>query len=819
MIISLWRQVFAVTLLMATAKVGAQQPATDPWPLQTAQQRALASPESPKESDVRLVTVAVPLAYSVLINGRREGDALLLRLPDGSLLAREADFKRWRLRLPEGPAVLRLDGDEFYAIDRLPGFRYRADLTLQEAELDFAPQAFTATRIDNRQRGLLTAQKPPSLGGFFNYDFLGSRQESSRTNFNTFNGQFEAGLFNPWGVLTSQVSGQNLAGDRSLNGNRFERRVVRLDSTFTHDDPDSLRTLTLGDTTGGSALIGRPVRFGGIRLARNFSTQPGYLTLPQPAISGDAALPSVLDIYVNGVLNQRQDLPPGPFQIDSLPTVNGLGEVQVVVRDLLGREQLISQSYFTGAQQLRTGLHDYSYEAGFLRRRFGLRNADYGAAVAIGSHRYGFSNEFTGEARAEYQDGGPRGGGIGAIVSVLPLGVLSSAFALSDSRDGTGGIALLGLERTVRRSISFGARYQRATAAYRQVGSAPGFALPSHVFNTNASYRLPGIGSLGLSYSHNNSRTPDITTSVLTGSFTTSFRRVSLSLLASTRLEPNRNHSAFFRLGMPLGSRRDYASAGYRHNEAADGFISGRSFVNLQRNLPQGEGWGYTARLGESHNERVSSQVDALGSLSLNAPHGSYIAEAAHSRDVSAYRASISGGVGTLAGHSFASRRINSSFAIVDTGVEGLNLNVYNQRSATTGPDGFAVLPNIQPYQRNLVEIDATDLPLDIEIPIARVETAPYFRSGVVVALPARRSRGAVLMLTRRNGQPVPAGATVRLGDGEYPVGREGQAYVGGLQLGENTAEVRWPGARCSIRFELAAEAGFQPTIDNVVCQ
>lgn len=799
--------------------------ATAPWPAlaaalllasTTAAAQQQAPPPAKGASEAR--DVIVPLPYSVIINGRREGDAVLLRLPDGSLLARDADFRRWRLHLPEGPAVLRFDGDAFHAIDRLPGFRYRADVTQQEAELDFAPEAFTATRIDSRQRQLVTAQRPPSLGGFINYDFLGSRQENRVGSFNTFNGQLEAGLFNPWGVLTSELIGLNLAGDRMLNGNRFERRLVRLDSTFTQDDPQTLRTFSLGDSAGGSGLIGRPVRLGGIRLARNFSTQPGYLTLPQPALGGDAALPSVLDIYVNGVLNERRDLPPGPFQIDALPTLNGLGEVQVVVRDLLGREQVISQSYFTGAQQLRAGLDDYSYEAGFLRRNFGLRSNDYGDFAAIGSHRYGFSDRFTGEARIEAQNGGPRGAGVGGILSVLPLGVLSGAVALSNSGDGTGGTALLGLERTVRRSLSVGARYQWTTADYRQVGSIAGFALPSQVFNANASYGFKGIGSLGLSYFRIDNRTPEITTSVITSSFTTSFRRVSLNLLASTRLEPTRNYSVALRFGMALG-QRNYASAGYRHNETADGFTSGRSFLNVQRNAPQGEGWGYAARLGESHSDSFDSQLDALGSLSLNAPYSSYVVEAASSRDTSAYRATISGGVGTLAGHSFASRRVSNSFAIVDTGVEGLRLNVYNQRAATTGANGFAVLPDIQPYQNNLIEIDPTDLPLDVEIPVARIEAVPYFRSGVLVSLPARRSLGAVLMLSRRNGQPVPAGATVVSGGNEYPVGKQGQAYVGGLQPGVNSAEVRWAGTSCTIQFVLPADAGFQPTIGPVACQ
>src|SRR3546814_8559565 len=81
-----------------------------------------------------------------------------------------------------------------------------------------------------------------------------------------------------------------------------------------------------------------------------------------PSLNGSAALPSVVDIYVNDAPVGSRDLKPGPFQVVDAPIVSGNGEVNLVVRDMLGRETLVRQSYYNAPGQLRAGLHDRSEE-------------------------------------------------------------------------------------------------------------------------------------------------------------------------------------------------------------------------------------------------------------------------------------------------------------------------------------------------------------------------------------------------------------------------------------------------------------------------
>ena len=87
------------------------------------------------------------------------------------------------------------------------------------------------------------------------------------------------------------------------------------------------------------------------------------MTFPVPAFLGQAALPSTIDLYVDGLRQYSSQAPAGPFQLDSMPIVNGAGNAQVVVTDALGRQQTYDFSFYTSNQLLRAGLSDWSLDS------------------------------------------------------------------------------------------------------------------------------------------------------------------------------------------------------------------------------------------------------------------------------------------------------------------------------------------------------------------------------------------------------------------------------------------------------------------------
>ena len=93
----------------------------------------------------------------------------------------------------------------------------------------------------------------------------------------------------------------------------------------------------------------------------------------------------MVDIYVDNILRLKQPVDTGPFTINNLPVYAGQGNVQMVVHDVLGRQQVYTQGYITSAQLLRQGSKDVSYEAGALRNNFGSKDSDYGRVFSSGT--------------------------------------------------------------------------------------------------------------------------------------------------------------------------------------------------------------------------------------------------------------------------------------------------------------------------------------------------------------------------------------------------------------------------------------------------
>ena len=146
--------------------------------------------------------------------------------------------------------------------------------------------------------------------------------------------------------------------------------------------------------------LGRSVYFGGIQWATNFSLSPGYITQPIPTIGGQSRAPSTVELYINDALRQTSQVPTGPFTIDNFPQITGSGQARIVVRDLLGRETVLVQDFFSSTSLLRKGLSDYSFEAGAVRRNLGIDSANYGAGF-VGPVAPRPDHDFTVETRAE----------------------------------------------------------------------------------------------------------------------------------------------------------------------------------------------------------------------------------------------------------------------------------------------------------------------------------------------------------------------------------------------------------------------------------
>jgi outer membrane usher protein len=731
---------------------------------------------------------------AVLINQQPQGVVFLLR-SDDRLYAGSKDLRRWRLRLPD-TTPLTLDGEDFYALDALAGLSYRFDESSQALSVQAPPSLFDATLL----KGTVTnfsAPTPASPGGFLNYDVSANHAQGRTAT----SGLLELGGFGGWGAGQTRILARDLDGHAS---------AIRLDTTWTRDQPMQMASLLFGDGISGTSSWGGAIRFGGVQWATNFSTQPGFTSFPLPGMSGEAALPSTVDLYVDNVLRMSREVPSGPFSIEDLPVTTGQGDARLVVTDILGREQIITQPFYATPRLLQQGLQDYSYELGFVRRNFGTDSNNYGRALAVGTHRLGITEQFTGEIHGELL-GHQQTLGLGGVLMLPAAGVLSGSFAASHSDRGVGGLLALGLQRQGR-SFSFGANTQLASQRFAKLGLEPETLAPQQNSQVFVNLATSGHGSFTANYMEQALR--DRTgNKILTASYSRKVGRLGNLSASVTRLLTGDAKTIFnLNFSIPLGNRTitNISTSAQPGREQAR--------LAVSRSVPAGSGMGYRLVAGAGDSDQRAVEVKLQNEV------GTYTLLADQSLSQTAFRGSASGGVAFLGGSAYLSRRITDSFAVVQVpDYSGVGIYADNQLVARTDANGNALLPRLRPYQKNTVRIEQADLPLDVQIDAVLLDAVPHFRSGLLLKFPVKRSRGALLTVVLDNGEPLPAGAQAQIiGDNVeenevFPTGMRGEVYLTGLAV-SNRLRVTWREQSCEFVLPFPQSTDPLPHLGTYIC-
>jgi outer membrane usher protein len=731
------------------------------------------------------------------INRQRLDEAVLV-LEDraGALYLWSRDIQRWRFQTPAAGTAIEYNGENYYPLSALSDVAHEYDPKQLTLRIEVRPEAFARTRLSTQYGSLgRTARSQP--GGFFNYDLLFSHAPESTQR----SGQFELGYFNRYGVGTSNFLAEQLGS---------HPRLTRLESTWTVDFPQKMQTLRLGDAINTPGAWGRSVRFGGIQFGTNRGTQPGFVSFPQQSVAGQAALPSTVDVFVNNALVSRQNVPPGPFSIGKLPVITGAGEVQLVVRDLLGREQIVTQPFYGSQSLLGKGLEDVSYELGFARENFGINSNDYGAWLGAATYRRGLSDAVTGEVHGEaMRDQATLGAGGDFL---LPhFGTLNAYAAGSRSNGMRGGTLLLGLDRQAR-PWSFGARTQWASRSFTQVGFQAPQLPPAQVSSLNLSYAARRWGSVGIAYVGQRNRDQD-DMRIATLSYSVSLGKLgSLAITALRNLTGEQSTTVFAMLNIPL-SPASSLSLSAQSVRGSKGDQQTDYTTALQRNLPSGDGYGYQLQ--------ARSDGSSEASVGLQNRFGTYTAGIAQAQGSTATRLGVSGGAALLGGDVFWSRRIDQSFAVARIpDFPNVRILADNQPAGRTDADGNALIPRLRAYDRNVLAIDQRDLPLDAEIGSLKLEVFLPFRSGIDVEFPVKRSHGASFTVLLEDGRFLPVGASVQIigNNAVHPVGYGGEAYVTGLGRSNHMLAV-WNGRSCEFLVRFNPGADPLPDLGTFICK
>jgi len=741
------------------------------------------------------------LLVEVELNGERQAPAIIAVDTDGRIAMLATDFAKLRFKAPPPAAIISRDGERAVLLGAIDGITFSLDERRSTLVITARPEVFEVTEL-SAEREPAPPLTPTPPGGFLNYDASVERS-GGRT---LAGGVFEAGVFGRYGVGLASALVRNDAA------NEF----VRLDTAWVKDFPDRLATLRIGDSLSVPGAWGRSIRFGGIQFGTNFATQPYFVRFPLQAVSGEAVLPSTVDVIVNGVPTASRQVPAGPFRIDDVPTITGAGEIQVVVRDVLGREQVSVLPYYTPLALLRPGLQDYFLELGKVRQNFGIESNDYGRTVGSAGYRRGITRRFTAEVRGEFADdyegsetGRHASAGLAGAYLVGDFGVANAAVAGSTSDQGSGGLYSVGFARQAR-VLTFAVQSTWTSPGFRQIGLLNGQPAPRNLTFASVGVYTGRTGTVSFGYGLRDERN-DERRQTYTLSYSLSFGRWG-SLFATatdTRSGASTSRAVFLTYTVPLGN---LTSASLGWSRALTGGNS-ELVGTLQRSPPLGEGWGYLLQGTDTHR--------AYANAVAKTRYGDALAEVRYSNGDTAYRAGAAGALVSFGRSVYATRPVTSSFAVVEV-PPFPNVRVYqdNQLIGRTAEDGTILLPTLRPYERNPIRIDQRDLPLTARVDALEVEAVPQFKSGVLVSFPVGREVGALLKVRRPNGQPPPAGAVARIvgRDGTFPVAPDGELYLTGL--GETArVVVRWHDGQCELDVERLAGDEPVPDLGTRTCR
>ncbi|NVZ18625.1 fimbrial biogenesis outer membrane usher protein [Pseudomonas costantinii] len=758
----------------------------------------VAAPLPPPPSSMEAVADA-QLFLELVVNQMDTGRVVAVNQRAGKLYLPASVLQEVGMKLPAEVATE-------VALENLPGMHTDYDSQGQRLMLTVPPTWLPEQFIGNRNNYPRT-QAMTSFGALLNYDAYLNDTDGAGTYLGIFN---EVRLFDTWGTLSNTGQYRTTIG-RDTAGSSLNNGYRRYDTTWRFSDDDRLLTYEAGDVISGSLPWSTSVRLGGVQVSRDFGVRPDLVTYPLPQFAGEAAVPSSVDLFINGYKSSSADLQPGPYTLTNVPFINGAGEAVVVTTDALGRQVSTTVPFYVTSTLLQKGLSDFSVAAGNLRRDYTLRDFGYGPGVASGTFRYGLSDVFTLESHAEASNDLTLGG-VGGNLRVGNFGVLNTAISQSQFDGRTGQQLSLGYQYSNQRfSLSYQRVERRDQYADLSLIDTPYVSLSKRSQQATLSLNLNDFGSLGVGY-FDVQAADDSRTRLVNMTWSKSLWRGSSFYLSANHEVGDSSWAVQAQVAIPFDV---YGSLSLGSERSKTGQSQQR--VNYSRAVPAEGGVGFNLGYasGDGPAYRQADLTWRLQSVQLQA--GVYGTSDAETR-----WADASGSLVWMDNEVFAANRVNDAFVVVSTdGFSGVPVRYENQVVGETDRNGHLLVPWTSAYYRAKYEIDPLNLPSNVQVPNVEQRVSVRRGSGYLLEFPVRRVIAASITLVDAKHQDLPLGSQVRheQSGALAVVGWDGLVYLENL-VAHNTLQVTvGNGQTCQATFELDTTQEQVPLIGPLVCQ
>lgn len=595
-----------------------------------------------------------------------------------------------------------------------------------------------------------------------------------------------------------------LRSSQSLRNHESGREWQRAYTYVERDVPGTLARLTLGETyTGGEVFRSVPIL--GATLASDMAMLPDSAQSYAPVIRGVAQTRARVEVLQNGYPLYSTYVSPGPYEIDDLSTGGGSGELEIVVTEADGQIRRFTQSYSGLSNLMRQGVWRYQASAG--RYHSPGQNAqpllwqgDMAMGIRWHSTLYGglmFSDFY--QAR-----------NLGVARDFGSFGALSLDMTLSDADIGSQQHSLQGSSYALRYGKAFASRttlrfagYRYSTENYRDFEEA--LNQRTHHYNYLGSRRsrveaaiyqnMGRYSSLSLTLSQETYWNTDYERSQFQVYFNTSHRSIGYNLYASQSLS-ERNNRSDRQLGLsvsiPLGGRNTRLSVDARR--------SGDQWserANLSGTFDQNR-YSYNASL----DQRGAGERSGALSLGYQGPFSTLGGGYTRGSNYDSLSVNASGALLAHADGIAFGPYVGETMGLVHV-PDTPGVSVANTTASKTNAKGYALIPHLQPYRINQVQLHTDHLGPDVALENGTTQLVPTRGAVVKASFVARRQQPVVINARGHDGSPLPFGATVRNATGVTlgVVGQAGQIMLASLDQAQ-TLHVQWAQSLCQLHLD-----------------
>ena len=640
---------------------------------------------------------------------------------------------------------------------------------------------------------------------FINYQLSSNRNSSDHSTALTNNLGLRNGI---------NLGGWRLRNESNFSSTTGQPSTFKSNRSFLQHDVTALKgQFSAGDIFSDTDLFDS-VRYRGLKLASDegmrADSERGYA----PIIRGVAETSATVEIRQNNYVLYTASVPPGPFEVSDIYPSGSNGDLEVTIIEADGRRRVTMQAFSSLPIMVREGQVKYSVSAGqYNSNNDGLASPEFVSSTLA----YGINSNLTGIVGVQASEnfkalsvGAGRNTPIGAVSVDLTR---SSSLTAGQTVQGNSLRALYAKTFTVTDTNFTLAAYRYSTEGYR--------TLTNHVEELNADGQKPfgnsktrtdltinqslgrnrQYGSVYMNASDQRYWGRGGSQSLSTG-YGNYWGEVSYNVSATYTKDvgdfgsSNNDTLINLSLSFPLGSKprapRAFVSANTQKNSSStqvgiNGYVSETSdtYYSLQG--------GNSSTGGSSASGNISTRT-SVADISAGYSQG---------RGYTSQTLNLAGSVVAHAGGINLGQTVGETFALAEVpGVSGAKIGSYS--GAETGANGFAIVPNIQPYRVNWISLDTRDLGADIEIDNATQQVVPRRGAVVLAQYIGKTGRRVQFELFDAQNKAIPFGAALEDAAGkQLGISDPSGKALALVEEDSATLTIKWDGKHCHAPYTL----------------